>query len=277
MKSNLCIYNSKIVPLDSVHISPDNRSFKYGDGLFETIRVMNGKLLFLHAHYERLARGLDLLRIDKSNLATVYKLDSLVAELLKVSGVDESARVRVHLWRNGGGLYTPEENTMSYLVEVSEIAENQYVLNEKGLKIGLYDTYNDCKSMLASKTASSLPYILASLHKKEQSLDDVLLVSENGNIVEATSSNVFCILNNEILTPPLSSGCIDGVFRRQLLNLNDVIIRETEISREMLSESSEVFITNVIKGIQWIETIGMQKYSNKIIVDIYNNLLKQIL
>jgi len=233
-------FNGKIVPANQPIFTTQNRAFRYGDALFESIRMLDGQLPFLKYHYDRLRRGMEVLGFE-----TVYRSD--------------------------GGLYSPENSMPIFLIETKKITDNQFTVNEKGLSIGIYTDFKLPLLPLANlKTSNSLPYVLAAQFCQKNNWDDCLTLNQAGRIAETFKANVFFVKNDVIYTPSLSEGCIDGVMRKVvieiLLEMKKEVI-EAPISHEKLNEFDAIFITNATRGVQWVSRIFDIKYYGKILVD----------
>ena len=258
-------FNGSLKPVEQPVLPVDNRAFRYGDALFETIRYHKGTPLFFEDHYKRLLGGMDILMMETGSLPTPDKLSKQITSLVVKNAIFKDARIRLTVFRNGAGLYTPETNSVSYLIEASPLDNGFYTYNKKGLLIGVFDKYH--KPVLpysGFKNANSLLNILGSIYKKENNFDDCLILNEKGKIIEALSSNLFWIKNNTVFTPSTASGCVDGIMRKQVIKTitkSGMEIKETQgTAPEELFHADEVFITNSIQGIQRVVGIGDKRY-----------------
>lgn len=269
------LYNGQITPEPAIELY--NRAFRYGDAFFETMLFHDGSIPLLRLHFERAAKTLKQLKMQTSDDFSFEGLAPLLYDFLR----DEehpTAKVRISFWRNGHGTYLPHVNTVSYLVEAAPISNKPFVLNEKGLVLGVYkETYKNTDFIANLKTIGCLTYTLASMWVRENGVDDAVLLNSHGRIAECTSSNIFIVCGNEISTPPLSEGCLDGVMRRHLLATlpnKGFNIKEQPIEIADLHQADEVFITNAL-GVKWIGKIGEKSYpSNK--VAAINALLSEV-
>lgn len=260
-------HNGKILPADQPSLSHENRAFRYGDALFETIRIVRGKPLFLEDHVARLISGIKLMRMDvPANLHASF-LHLLIDDLIKRNAVASDARARFTVYRNKGGFYAPDDNRVSFLLEMEALEGQGYSLNETGLSVDVFQEQRKAagNKLSSIKSANSAIYVIAGAYKVQQGLDDVLLINTNMNVIESVNSNVFAVKNNVLYTAPLSEGCVDGVMRRQVIRLaeeNRVMIYEVPIPQSVLINSDELFLTNTIKGIQWVRTYKGKHYTN---------------
>lgn len=261
-------YNGKIYSASEHIFSINNRAFKYGDALFETIRVVNGKLCFVEDHFKRLKMGVDLLKMKSSNIS-FNDVKVQIEELLVKNKITAGGRVRLTVFRDADGFYQPLNEKKAYVIEAIPIENNLYVLNENGLTLAIFDEQRKGTSKLSNiKTTNSLQQILAGIYCKENNLDECLMLNKHGRIAEATSSNVFLYKNNNIYTPSLEEGCMDGVMRKQILRIAEKLninVFEGMVNGSMLLQADELFLTNVIKGVQWVESYKEKKYTNETI------------
>lgn len=253
----------------------NNRAFRYGDAFFETMLYRDGGVKLLPLHYQRMEKTLGFLKMEKPEKLDYERLNTEIAAVANFNDL-ETAKVRVTFWRNGGGTYLPEENTAHYLIEALPIKPGYLELNEKGQVL---DIYRDCfknTDMLANlKTVGCLVYTLASMFVQQQGVDDAILLNNHGRVAECTSSNIFLVINNEIITPPLSEGCLDGVMRRHLLETlssKGFSVKEQPVDLTDLEKADEIFTTNAL-GIKWVREIkGMGKAFSKSAVSTIINL-----
>ncbi|MFI5218547.1 MAG: aminotransferase class IV [Bacteroidia bacterium] len=272
--------NGKIISAGTPVLKTSNRAFCYGDGLFETIRWHNQKILFFNDHLNRLLNGMKFLKMEipKNFSADFFKKQ--VAQLISKNNIDGDARLRLQVYRNQGGYYTPKDNSVSYAISAEKLNSHNYVLNKKGLRVGVFNELAKSINQLSNyKTCSSIIYTLAGIYTVENKLDDSLILNTNGNIVDAISSNIFFVIENKIFTPPLSDGCVDGVMRKNILRIlkkEKITFQEKYLSEEDLLNANELFFTNAIQGIQWVGKFSGKTYKNKISKSIYKKLLQLV-
>ena len=257
-------YNGNLVAFEDVKITPDNRAFKYGDSVFETIKVINGKLVFWEEHYFRLMASMRMLRMK---IPMNFTLEFLHDEILKTVLVNtkNNSRVRLCITRKDGGFYTPTTNEIDYLIESHEIR----FTTKDNYKVDLFkDFYLYSGHLSTIKTNNKLIHTLASIFAKENDLDNCILLNERKVIVEATNATLFLIKGNTIKTPLLTEGCLKGIAREKVINIiesnNDYDIEETVISPFEIQKADEVFITNSIMGIQPITNYRKKTFSTDI-------------
>ena len=258
----------------------NNRAFKYGDALFETIRIINGQPCFLEDHFKRIKKGMKVLKMNAGTISFNQLKDQII-RLINKNRIKEGGRIRLTVFRSSEGFYLPEgDEGRSYLIEASPLKEHIYKLNEKGITVGVYDELKITRNVLAQiKTTNNIPNILAGIYKRENNLDDCIVLNDQDRIAEAISSNIFLYKNNNLYTPSLEEGCIDGIMRSQVLKIAKnlkINVFEGMINGSMLLQADELFLTIAIKGIEWVAAYREKRYFNnatKEILDQLNNIV----
>ncbi|WP_430812070.1 MULTISPECIES: aminotransferase class IV [unclassified Carboxylicivirga] len=259
------LLNGIIKSADEAILSSSNRAFRYGDALFETMRCVQLKALWFNDHYQRLLNGMALLKMDIKSLPTAYLLQREISKLVRLNKIYGDARIRLSVFREDGGLYTPQSNRVNWLIEASPLATSGYTLNTKGLLTTIYqDETKAIKHLGQFKSANALFFVLAGLYKAEQGLDDVLIMNEHHQIIEGLASNLFWVHNDQIYTPLRSSGCVDGIMRKQVIRLlraDGYTLHEVAGTDEAtLMNADEIFLSNAIQGIQWVVGLNEKRY-----------------
>ncbi len=267
-------FNGSIVS-DDANLLIHNRSFLYGDAVFETVKIVNSKILFLEDHYFRLMSSMRIVRMEIPMNFTLEYLEEQILSLAKTKKIENSSRARITVYRNDGGYYLPQNNTVSYLITVESLENALYSIVQNEYVVDLYTDFYVAKQLLSSiKTTNKLLNITASIYASENDLDNCLLLNDSKNVIEALQGNLFMLKGNALVTPPVSEGCLNGVMRKQILSLARTIenleVIEEVISPFDLQKADELFITNVIKGIQPIT-----KYRKKEFTIDFSKLLVQ--
>jgi branched-chain amino acid aminotransferase len=272
-------FNGEIVPEDCKLFPVQNRAFRYGDSLFESMRMMKGEVKFAALHADRLQRGMKALKIDGYSQMDTWFLSEKAGDLSRRNKA-KNGRLRLAVYRDAEGLYTPSQNKMGWYMELQPMDEPRYILNSRGLIMDIFDELKKPMGYLSNiKTGSSLLYVMAGLYKTQHKLDDIFILNHDGFLCEAGSSNVFVWYKNHLYTPALSEGCVEGVMRAVVINLaksNNIAVTEAHIHPDILYEADEVFITNAAKGIQSVMGFGIRRYFNelsKLLTDELNKLV----
>lgn len=262
-------YNGEILD-DSTHISINNRGYAYGDALFETIKVANGKLLFWEDHYFRLMASMRILRMEIPMNFTMEFLETQIYDTLEANALEQgNARVKLMVHRNEGGLYLPNQNTVSYNISVKPLDSDIFMLNTSDYEVDLFKDYYVAPTLLSTlKTNNKAINVVGSIFANENELNNCLLLNTNKSVVEALNGNLFLIKDKVVKTPPLSDGCLKGVMRTQLLKfigkMDGFEVQEASISPFELQKADELFITNVIVGIQPITKYRKKQFTEAV-------------
>jgi len=244
-------FNGDILDQEKFSLTAENRGFKYGDAVFETIKVVNNKVIFWEDHYFRLMASMRMLRMKIPMSFTLEFLEKEILSLVKANNTLQKSRVRLTIFRKDGGLYTPKTNEIDFLVEASELNHN--IKND--YKIDVFkDFYNYSGLLSTIKTNNKMLNTLASVFAKENDLDNCILINEKKGVVEVTNGNIFIVKDNVVKTPATTEGCIKGIVRKKVLEIisknEEFKVEETSISPFEIQKADEVFITNAIIGIQ---------------------------
>lgn len=277
MKPAIINFNGELITADTHVFGISNRAFKYGDGLFETMRMMKGQVKFPGLHADRLTNSMKALKIDGYSQMDEWFLKEK-SEELSIRNKIKHGRVRLTVYRDADGLYTPDSNKMGYSMELQPMDEPKYLLNNRGLIMDVFTEITKPINYISNlKTCNSLTYVMAGLYKKQYKLDDAFILNQAGFLCEAISSNIFILYQNHLYTPALSEGCVSGVMRQVVINLalqNNIPVTEAQINPEILNEADEVFLTNATRGIQWVMGFGVKRYFNRLSKTLIDELNK---
>lgn len=262
-----------MINFNGIIVSPDaslltqNRAFLYGDAVFETVKIVNSKILFLEDHYFRLMSSMRVVRMEIPMNFTMEYLEEQILTLATAKNLAFSARARITMYRNDGGYYLPQVKTVSFLINLESQENTFYSINQKEYKVDLYTDFYVTKQLLSSiKTTNKIINITGSIFANENGLDNCLLLNDTKNVVEALQGNIFMLQGNTLITPPVSEGCLNGVMRKQILvlarKIENIEVIEQIISPFDLQKADELFITNVIKGIQPITKYRKKEFAS---------------
>ena len=256
-------FNGNIVE-DHLKLGVNNRAFKYGDGLFETMKIIDGKVVFVEDHYFRLMASMRMLRMYISMGLTLEFFENEILKTVTANKLTD-ARVRLSVFRKDGGLYLPINNEVGFLIETQQLV----VTIKKDYEVDLFKDYYVNSGFLSTlKTNNRILNVVASIYADENELDNCILINEKKQVVETINANIFLIKDEKIKTPSLSVGCVKGVVRKNIIALikkeKDLEIEETEISPFELQKADEIFITNAIVGIQPITKYRKKTFAAKV-------------
>ena len=266
-----------IISSEQSNLLTQNRAFLYGDAVFETVKIIDSKILFLEDHYFRLMASMRILRMEIPMNFTLEYIEEQIMALVKNNDLEQSARARITVYRNDGGYYLPQNNTVSFLIHSVALENTLYSIQDKSYEVDLYKDFYVTKHLLSSvKTVDKIINITGSIYASENDLDNCLLLNDSKNIVEALQANIFMLMGNKLITPPVSEGCLNGIMRKQILALakkmENIEVVEEPISPFDLQKADELFITNVIKGIQPITKYRKKEFTT----DLAKKLLEKL-
>lgn len=266
-------FNGVLISSENIKLSLENRAFKYGDAIFETVKVLNKKVVFWEDHYFRLMASMRMLRMK---IPIEFTLEFLEQEILKTVAVQQEAneyRIRLNIFRKDGGLYTPKTNKIDFTIEVKE---STYQIKDF-YSLDVYkDFYNYSGLLSTIKTNNRMVNTLASIFADENDLDNCILLNEKKGVVEVTNGNIFVVKGKVVKTPALTEGCIKGITRLKVLEIlfknKELTVEETSISPFEIQKADEVFITNAIIGVQPVTNYKKKKFTTEIGKKIASNL-----
>lgn len=270
-------FNSQLVSRKDFSLSTTNRAFRYGDGVFESMRVQRGKILWLEHHYRRLSKSIAALHMNLQDDWSVEYFEKIINTLLIANHSPESsARVRFSVFRNDGGLYTPFTNNASFIIESETVDHESYLLNTKGISVVPFEEIKkSCNILSPLKSINAQLYVLAAIYKRNLGFGDALILNQEGMLAEATSSNVFMYKSGKLYTPALSQACVEGVMRAVIIEIAhqlNIPILETKISLDYLGSAEEVFLTNAVQGIRWVKEFQGRRFGNEMAVWLTDQL-----
>jgi len=269
--------DGQLVPAEGPVLTLDNRAFHYGDGLFESLRLVNGKPCFAEAHWARLTTGAALLRIELPAGLDRQAFEQQMVDLAARCGAP-SARCRFTLYRGGAGHYRPASKQGRYVIEMTPLDEPHHTLNDHGLMVDIWpEMRKPINDLSRHKTLNCQYYIMAALWSEQRGLDDCLLQNDRGNIIESSNGNLFIVSNGVLYTPSLTDGCIGGVMRAQVINLaltHGIKVYECSLNPQNLLAADELFFTNAVKGVQWVGTYRTKRYTHKMSGQLIDLLAK---
>ena len=269
---NFVCFNDKMITQQAL-FTPQNRGFRYGDGIFETIKIFKGEILLADYHFDRLFSSMSLLKIKIPDYLNRDQLQQNILELCKLNSCSNSARVRVAVYRE-------EENNAGFVIEANPLDGKINLLNEEGWNIDIYPhARKSCDAFANLKSSNYLSYVLAGIYAAENKLEECIVLNSNNKLCDASKANIFLVLNNEVYTPALHQGCVNGVKRRFIieeLKKAGIVTRQTTIDEALLLEADEVFLSNAINDIRWVRGFRNRTYANSFTSDFYKKTFSTI-
>ena len=259
-------FNGKTYKEEYPILSANNRGLRYGDGLFETIKSIKARVQFIDEHFARLWKGLQVLQFNIPKHFTPDYLQDAIITLLKKNGHDKMARIRLTVFRGNGGLYDEINHKPNVLIQTWALPDDTGEWNSNGLVLGVYtDVKKSCDILSNLKHNNFLPYSLAAIYAKKEKWNDAVLQNTEGGLCDTTIANIFLIKNEVIYTPALQQGCIAGIIRKNMINqlaATNYKLVEGRVSADDLLEADEVFLTNSIYNLRWVQSFAGKKYTN---------------
>lgn len=239
----------------SITTIDNNRGFLYGDAIFETVKIVDNKVLFAEDHYFRLMASMRICRMEIPMNFTLEFFEEQILSLTNALSISESAKARMTVFRNSEGLYLPKTSDIEFLITAEKLDSKEYTVSNSYYEVELYKDFHVSKHLLSTlKTTNKMINVTGSIFAKENDYHNCVLLNDEKNVVEALNGNIFMKMGDIIVTPPISDGCLNGIMRKQLIALINKMeglqCVEKSISPFDLQKSDELFISNVIKGIQ---------------------------
>ena len=270
---NHFIFNGKLYPVSEPVIGPANRALRYGDGLFETMKMLDGNIIQQMDHFERLWEGMKVLQFELPGLFTKGNLITAVKKLATKNDHEKAARIRLNIFRSDGGLYDAVNNTPNYIIETWSLPDTNRLWNSNGLVAGIFeDAKKSCDILSNLKHNNYLLYVLAAFQAKKEKWNDAIVLNQFGRIADSTIANVFLVKNKTVITPLLSEGCVAGTMRKKLIEYllqNNIACQETMVTTEDILNADEIFFTNSIYNMRWVQRIKNTVYGNSYTREIY--------
>jgi branched-chain amino acid aminotransferase len=267
-------FNGTLIEEKTPVISADNRGFRYGDGLFETMRVSGENIKLKDMHFRRLFAGMWLMQIGLPSHVTAKVLEHEILKTIAINNQTGQVRVRLTVFRGDGNLFEFHESGGGYIIQTWELSSFNHVLNENGLVLGVYDAARKATDHFSNlKSNNYLVYIMGALYAKQNQFNDCLVLNVHNRVCDSTIANVFWVKEGDIYTPPLTEGCIAGVMRGhlmvELLKMGyNVYEKETDVQE--LRKADEIFLTNAIAGLRWVKEFMGKTYGNEMSKLIFN-------
>lgn len=273
-------YNGTLVA-DSGLALHENRAFLYGDSVFETLKVLDGKILFSEDHYFRLMASMRILRMEIPMQFTMEYMEEQVLSLIAQMEAAPSYRARLSVFRKPGGFYLPVDNNVEFIITAEPLSHALYLFEEGDYEVDLFKDFYVTKQLLSSlKSTNRNVQITGSIFAYENGLQNCLLVNDEKNVIEALQGNLFMLTGNVLVTPSVSDGCLNGIMRKQILaiakKIEGIEVREASISPFDLQKADELFITNVVRGVQPVTKYRKKGYGNAFAAGLVNRLNAKI-
>lgn len=251
------VFNGKMTTAARIGLPDMDRAFRFGDSWFETMLFRGRAIRYWDTHCRRIGKAASVFGFDVPDISSVPEWALRLADLLPDA---DSYRVRLTLWRTEGRGYMPLSQKTHWLLEVFEMSSPDTAVRQLGIS---RRTHIYSGRGFSGKTGNSAPYVMASAEARAEGWPHILLLNEKGMIAETANANIFWKERDTWHTPPLSSGCTDGVMRRHVIRILEeqgLRVSETSAPPQVLTQASEIFITNALIGIKNIHLFGLKEY-----------------
>lgn len=266
--TNYCMLSGKMLQEDEAWLPVSNRAFLYGDGLFESI-YFDGQLPHqIELHYQRLLDGMNALNMQIPEHFSSKYLSEQICRLAVRNKIFSPSRVRIQVFREANGFYTPDSDFVAYLIQIKTLSAGIRELNTKGLHVEIFPgSTKPMNSWSGVKSVNATLFVQAGIWKRNFGYDDCLILNQAGRLCEAVSSNVFVVKAGKIYTPALSEACLPGIMRHQIIqsaSSTGYEVLESEMDPEFLNEADEIFLSNAIGAVKWVGSYRKYRYFNTI-------------
>jgi branched-chain amino acid aminotransferase len=251
---SLIFHNDRIVPLAEVHLSPGQVGLLTGWGVFTTLRIYRGVPFAFERHWARMRRDAERLEVELP-----YDYTKVRQSIMDLAAANQrpEGMARVSFVKNQGGLWAQADDlpATDLLIFTRELkawpAAHRLMIQPGGIFSG--------GSYAGAKMLSWVPHAAVLERAHQAGFDDALLLNEKGHLAECTSANVFLVRGSEVLTPPLSSGCLAGITREVIFEIaskSGLKIREVDLTADDLSTAGEVFISSTTREVAGVSFIS---------------------
>ncbi|MEW5675084.1 aminotransferase class IV [Flavobacterium enshiense] len=259
----------------------ENRGFLFGDAVFETLKVLDNKILFLEDHYFRLMASMRIVRMEIPMNFTMEYFENQILSLIALLEPSASYRVRFSVYRQSGGFYLPKTNHVDFIVTALPLSNALYFFSSESYEVELFkDSYVTKQLLSTIKSNNKMVQITGSIFADENGYQNCLLLNDEKNVVEALQSNIFMRTGNTLVTPPISDGCLNGIMRKQILaiakKIENLEVVEASVSPFDLQKADELFLTNVIQGIQPITKYRKKEFQSELAQELLMKLNAQV-
>ena len=250
-------YNGYLIQQKQLAINTSDEAWRWGHGFFESGRWHQGKWLFAPHHHQRIQHTATVLQFKP--LPSPQVLENYVAETIAANQLQAGARIRIQFWPD-------VQNGLSYCIEATPLSTPAFAWKETGANIAVYKHFIKSADAFSNlKLCSYAPYVQARRWAQAQDVAEAILCNSSGRICEGAHSNIFVLLHDTWMTPPLSEGPVAGVCRSHLLqnaSAQGITVKESMVTLADLKNAQEVILTNAVQGMVWVQAFGESRYHN---------------
>ncbi len=272
------LLNGKWIDAQLPSIAPVDRGFRYGAGIFETIRFEGDHSPLWSRHMHRMNDSLDLLQWELPALFSIDKLRADVIRVIQKNKIKGSVRVRITITHGEGGLFDGDRK-LNFLIEAWPLDPARKEYNTNGWVLGIYAGGRKSTDSISScKTTSALLYTQAAQYAKTQKWNDALVLNTDGDLADSCLANLFLVKDGQLFTTDPNQGAVEGVMQAWWIDRlsTDFPIQRGAISMQNLLDADEVFLTNALFGIRWVGRVGDKSYGNQLSQQLYQSHVRTI-
>ncbi len=237
-----------------------NRGLAFGDGFFETLIFTAGHLRLVADHFARMQQAATALHLElPAALGTAEALETALIGLAAANHLP-NARLRLQLWRAGGGRYTPTTDDAEWLATAEVFAADESPIERADFAL---ETHSIPSPLSFCKGPQAWLYVRAAHERRQRGLDEIILCDTAGHVAEASAAAIFWVKGQVLFTPSLASGCVAGVRRAQVLRAAQgagMECREGLFNQQELLAADAVFTANVA-AIRIIQHLGLVTFA----------------
>lgn len=253
-------HNDSVQPIEKARWSPGQAGLINGWGLFTTVRIARGEAFAYERHWRRLEKDAGITRLPL--LYTGAKVRVHLQEVIRANKLQEGC-ARIYLVWNTVGYWKSEEKMPDVDLVITTADLPKYPAS---MRLGVREHGRHASSALAGvKTTSWLNNVWAVAEAQKEGFDEVVLLNERGEVSECTAANIFAVRTEKVVTPPLSSGCLEGVTRGVLMEIAaeaGTSVTEQSLRLEDLLAADEVFVTSTNRNVIGVSEISGKKIGN---------------
>ncbi len=252
-------HNDRVLPIEEARLSPGQAGLINGWGLFTTLRIVRGEAFAYERHWRRLEKDAAIIRLPMPYPGPRVRV--YLQEVIRANNVTDGC-ARIYLIHNQVGFFRSHESFPQVDLVINTAALPDY---PSAIRLGLREHGRHAASALSGvKTISWLNNVWSVAEAQKQGFDEVVMLNERSEVAECTAANIFAVKNDNVLTPPLSSGCLEGVTRSVLLEIASeagVTLREQTLKPEDLYASDEVFVSSTNRDLIGVAEIAGHKFA----------------
>lgn len=257
--------NHQLIEEKQVQVSINERAFLFGDGIFETCKIFNGKIYDFKNHQARIIKGLKALKFS----AEIGDLEKKSSQLIKKNNV-KNGILRISISRGIGSFgYLPAENSQSLII--IQTLEERNLLQKISLGISKIKKPSRNSLPIDCKTMQALPFVLTKIEAKEKNLFDCVMLSQENFISETSSANIFWVKKGKIYTASKACDILPGTIRKKLLKISPTKIFEVKARLNVLKNAEEIFLTNSSSLVIAVDELVFLNRGKKIIKKLQKN------